>query len=179
VSEHPDTKSVVDLTSSSDLHETVIAVKWRPFGKSSNRLVMDWIPLIITPNWRDPVSLGEVEGVLHPSSLRPGPTDSKARSSRRGKEQTRPKTSEFGKPPTARRSDLRAGEKPRNETRDSPSPYTPAVTSKHTTRQKVEIVSTCAAPIRLGYRTDRVCVWRAGEFVGSGKGFPPRCDAAT
>ena len=64
VSEHLDTKSTVDQTSSSTIHVTMIVVKWRPFGKSSNPRVMDCIPSTIPRNSRDPVSLGEVEGVF-------------------------------------------------------------------------------------------------------------------
>jgi hypothetical protein len=64
VSKHFDTKHIADLTPSSEWKRTVIFVKWRPFGRSNNPRVMDWIQMYIH-NVRDPLSLGEVEGVLH------------------------------------------------------------------------------------------------------------------
>jgi len=45
VSEHLDTKSIVEVISCTENHATTIFVKWRPFGRSTNGLVMDWIPL--------------------------------------------------------------------------------------------------------------------------------------
>jgi hypothetical protein len=63
---------------------------------------------------RDPVSLGEVEGVFQASL--PGPRESKTRSSRRGKEQIRSKTSEKVE---IRWSDLRVGDNPWNGTRET------------------------------------------------------------
>ena len=50
------------------------------------------IPLIILRS-RDPVSLGDVEGAFHPSISTSEPNITNARSSRRGKEQMRSKTS--------------------------------------------------------------------------------------
>jgi hypothetical protein len=60
---------------------------------------------------RDPVNLGEVEGVVHVSS--PWLRKTHVRSSRRGKEQIRSKTSGEVE---VRCSDLRVGDNPRNGT---------------------------------------------------------------
>ena len=70
VSEHLDTKSIVELMSRSDYHDTVIAAKSRPFGKSNNRRVMGWIPSLVLCKSKDAVSLGEVNGVFHHSLSR-------------------------------------------------------------------------------------------------------------
>jgi hypothetical protein len=112
VSEHLDTKSVVDSASSLK-HHTVILVKRRPYGRSNNRRATAQIPPIAFSS-RDPVSLGEVEGVFQVSLPRWRETN--ARSSRRGKEQTRSKTS---KEVPIRRSDLRVGDNPWNGARES------------------------------------------------------------
>jgi hypothetical protein len=63
---------------------------------------------------RDPVSLGEVKGVFHASH--PPPKGTNPRSSRRGKEQIKSKTSRKTK---MRRSDLRVGENPWNWIRET------------------------------------------------------------
>ena len=91
MSEHLDNKSVMNLRFPSG-HSTVIFAKWRPPGRSNNRRVAGRIPVIILRS-RDPVSLGDVEGAFHPSVSNVGPNATKDRSSRRGKEQTRSKTS--------------------------------------------------------------------------------------
>jgi hypothetical protein len=62
---------------------------------------------------RDPVSLGEVGGMLHTSP--PWLGEITARSSRRGKEQIRSKTSGGVQ---VRRSDLRVGDNPWNRARE-------------------------------------------------------------
>ena len=141
VSEHFDTKSVVEVTSSLESHATTIFVKWRPFGRSNSRLAMGWIAPAALLNSRDPVSPGEVEGVVH-RPLGPGAGERNARSSRRGKEQMRPKTSESGRAMKFKRRDLRTGDNPYNGTRGTvPS----TLTSKCTTLQKEENVSGRAA----------------------------------
>jgi hypothetical protein len=112
VLEQLDTKSVVDLTSSSR-YATEILVKLRPFGRPTNRHTAGMIP----PNiLKDPVSLGEVEGVFHTSAAPPPLRVTKARSSRRGKEQMRSKIS---REVEVRRSDLRVGDNPWNGTRET------------------------------------------------------------
>ena len=69
MSEHPDTKSVVDLKSvSQSIHDNTILVKLSPFGRSNNRRVMGLIPPTTLRNSRDPVRLGEVEGGIHSST---------------------------------------------------------------------------------------------------------------
>src|SRR5258705_7961041 len=90
VSEHIDTKSVND-PESSPLHDTVILAKRRPSGNSNNRCVAKWIPPTALSS-RDPVSLGDVEGAFHPAASWDR-RETSIRSSRRGKEQTRSKTS--------------------------------------------------------------------------------------
>jgi len=65
VSEHLDTKSIVDSAASLK-HHTAILEKWRSPGRSHNRHTTDWIPDSDCKQ-RDPVSLGEVEGAFHPS----------------------------------------------------------------------------------------------------------------
>ena len=116
MSEHLDTKSVVEVTSCSESHDTAIVVKWGPFGRSKNRRTMGRIPPFIPCNSKDPVSLSEVEGVVHCPSVSPWSKQSNARSSRRGREQTRVKSSEFGRAVKVKRSDLRTGDNPCNET---------------------------------------------------------------
>jgi len=112
VSEHFDTKSVADLKSS-PMHVTVILAKWRPSGKFNNRRVVEWIPPL-TARFRDLVSLGDVEGGLHPTVPSSGQKSINSRSSRRGKEQMRSKTSEEVE---VRLSDLTTGENPKNGAR--------------------------------------------------------------
>ena len=151
VSEQPNIKSVVEVTSCSENHVTTIVVKWRPFGRSNSRRVMGWIPSVTLLNSRDPVSLGEVEGVVHCPSLCPREMEDNARSSRRGKEQMRPKISESGRVAKSKRRDLRTGDNPCNGTRVIPPWYNwPTVTSKRTTPQNEEIVSTCVALMGRG-----------------------------
>jgi hypothetical protein len=88
-------------------------VKWRPPGRSTNRRAAEWNPQVALRS-SDPVSLGEVEGVLHVSL--PGLGVTNARSSRRGKEQIRSKTSEGT---ALRLSDLRVDDNPWNGVRDT------------------------------------------------------------
>ena len=68
------------------------------------------IPLIILRS-RDPVSLRDVEGAFHPSISTSEPNITNARSSRRGKEQMRSKTSMKA---AVRWSDLRVDDNPWN-----------------------------------------------------------------
>ena len=68
VSQHPDTKSVVESKSAPWTHISEILVKWRPSGRSNNRRAVGQIPHI-APRSRDPVSFGEVEGVIHMSEV--------------------------------------------------------------------------------------------------------------
>jgi hypothetical protein len=114
VSEHPNTKSITEWTPPSSA--TMILVKWRPFGRLSNRRATEWIPPD-TFKLRDPVSLGEVGGMLHTSL--PWLGEINARSSRRGKEQIRSRTSGEVE---VRRSDLRVGDNPWNGARETRSP---------------------------------------------------------
>ena len=115
MSEHLDTKSVVTSRSSLE-HNTVIFIKWRPSGRSSNRRAARRVPLtILRP--RDPVSLGDVKGTFHPLGLLSGIKEASVRSLRRGKEQTRSKNSKLWT--DVRRSDLRVGESPCNGTREA------------------------------------------------------------
>jgi len=93
---HLDTKSIVALMSCSESHCTAILVKWMPFGRSNSRLVMDWIPSYAVSNLREPASLGEVEGGFHSPLIRLWPKETNVKSSRRGKDQTRPNISESG-----------------------------------------------------------------------------------
>jgi hypothetical protein len=83
VSEHLDTKSIVGPTPS-PRHATVILAKWRPSGRSTNRRTAERISLIVLRS-RDPVSLGEVEGVFHISVSLPGLRENNARSLRKGR----------------------------------------------------------------------------------------------
>ena len=108
VPKHLDNKFVADLTSSSLRHDIVIFVKWRPSGRSNNRRAMGRILPALMIRSRDPVSLGDVDGTFHSVVLREFKKNN-ARSSRRGKEQTRSKTSEDIKD---RRRDLMVGENP-------------------------------------------------------------------
>ena len=110
VSEHLDTKSVVEVISSLESHATTIVVKWRPFGRSNSRRMLGWIPPIPLLNSRDPVSLGEVEGAVHRPSLGSGLMERNVRSSRRGKEQIRAKISESGRAMKPKWRDLRTGD---------------------------------------------------------------------
>jgi hypothetical protein len=89
VLEQLNTKSVVDPSSSST-PAIMILVKWRPFGRLISRRTIGRIPSNRV-RLRDPVSLGEVEGVFHVSLPCVGEVNS--RSSRRGKEQIRSKMS--------------------------------------------------------------------------------------
>ena len=107
MSEHLDTKSIVDLRSSVR-DSIVILVKWGPPGRLINRRMAVRIPVNRLRS-RDPVSLGEVEGVSHTSLL--CARVSNARSSRRGKEQIISKTSGGVE---VKRGDLRAGDNPWN-----------------------------------------------------------------
>ena len=68
------------------------------------------IPLIILRS-RDPASLGDVEGAFHPSVSASESSTINARSSRRGKEHTRSKTSIKA---AVRWSDLRVDDDPWN-----------------------------------------------------------------
>jgi len=97
LSAHIDTNFIVNLTSSSESHGTRIFVKWMPFGRSNNRRVMVRTPSNSVSTLRVPLSLGEVGGAFHRPPACPGPTESSVRSSRRGKEQMRPKISESGR----------------------------------------------------------------------------------
>jgi hypothetical protein len=112
VSEHLDTKSVVDSTSSSR-HASVILAKRRSPRRANNPYTAGRMPPIPLSS-RDPVSLGEVEGVFRAPS--PLLRATNARSSRRGKEQIRSNTS---KEIAVRQSDLRAGDNPWNGARES------------------------------------------------------------
>jgi hypothetical protein len=112
VSEHLDTKSVIDLTSSLR-HDVSILAKRRPPGRLSNRRAAGRIAPRATSS-REPVSLGEVEGVSHASPPRLRKTN--ARSSRRGKEQISSKISDEV---DIIRSDVRVGDNPWNGTRET------------------------------------------------------------
>ena len=117
MSEHLDTKLIAKSIPSSERQCTVIFVKWRPFGSSNNRRTVDRVLWNIHIS-RDPLSLGEVEGVLHLPPLWSKPSKANVRSSRRGREQIRPKTSEFSRWGDLRRSDLIAGDNPYSGTRE-------------------------------------------------------------
>ena len=110
MSEHLDTKSVVEVISSLESHATTIVVKWRPFGRSNSRRMMGWIPPIPLLNSRDPVRLGGAEGAVHRPSLGSGLMKRNVRSLRRGKEQIRAKISESGRAMKVLRRDLRTGD---------------------------------------------------------------------
>ena len=104
VSEHLDTKSIANPTSWKEADSTIIRLKCRPFGRSNNPWITDFIPPCIH-NSRDPFNLGEVRGLIHVSGgWRARVTN--ARSSRRGKEQMRSKALETWMELEARRSDL-------------------------------------------------------------------------
>ena len=115
MSEHFDTRSVIDSTSPST-HITVTLVKWRPFGRPSNRHAAGRAHRPNVLRLRVPVSLGEVEGVSHMSF--PRVREINSRSSRRGKEQIRSKTS---REVEVKRSDLRVGDSPRKWIRETSS----------------------------------------------------------
>ena len=158
VPEHLDTKYIVDKMSPPENHGTAIFVKWRPFGRSNNRRVVEPIPSIIR-NSRDPVSLGEVDGMFHPPFARRRLRETKPRSSRRGREQTRPKISESGREVRVRWSDLRTGENPRSGTRETLwSCHRSVSTVNCKTPQKVSKVCTSAAVMSWGWQMDRVRV---------------------
>jgi len=90
VFEHLEIKSITESLSSTE-SPNVILVKWRPPGRAQNRRVMERISQIDC-RVREPVSFGDVTGAFHPSaSSLMGLIN--ARSSRRGKEQMRSKTS--------------------------------------------------------------------------------------
>ena len=91
VPEHLDTNSVVDSKSLAR-HDTLIFVKWRPSGKSNNRHTAARNPPIVLRS-RDPVSLGDLKGAFHLSGSLSEPKQTNDRSSRRGNEQTRLKSS--------------------------------------------------------------------------------------
>ena len=106
--EHLDTSCIIDKMSPWESHGTAIFVKLRPFGRYDNQSVMEWIPSIRRSS-RDPVSLGEVEEVFHPISLRRWARETNARSSRTGKEQMGLKISGFGREMKVGGRDLRTG----------------------------------------------------------------------
>jgi len=119
VPEHPVTKSAADLKSAPSTNTNTIFVKLRQFGRSNNRRVIGSIPPTALRNSREPVSLGEVEGAMYPSISFPESKTSHAKSSRRGNEHMRPKTS-GGRPRVdSRRSDLIVGDNPWNGTRET------------------------------------------------------------
>jgi len=96
------------------------------------------------------VNLGELKGVLQLSSPRWKPRENNPRSSRRGREQMRQRTSEFGREVKTRRSDVITGDNPCKGARMAyPSFPRPLVsTFKCTTPQKAEIISASAAVVR-------------------------------
>jgi len=108
----PDTKSVAD-PKSWPVHDTVISVKRRPSGRSNKRRTAEWIPPIAL-RYRDPVNLGDVEGALLPRVPPSRRRSVKNRSSRRGKEEMKSKTSKVVE---VILSDLTAGENPKNGAR--------------------------------------------------------------
>jgi len=154
---HPPPDSSRPSYTQRNREKVAILVKWRPLGRSNNSLVVGWIPLNIC-NSRDPVNLGELTGVLHLSpprwEQRRGETNT--RSSRRGKEQMRPKTFEFGRRVKTKRSDLMTGENPCKGTRETPLSYPLISTFKRTTPQKDAMISASAAVTK--WRMDRVRV---------------------
>ena len=158
VSEHPDTKSVVDLKSAILTHTSTIFVKWRPFGRPSSCCTAGPIPSIVLHNSRDPVSFGEVKGVLH---LSVQPKANSVRFSRRGKEHTKSKTSEGGMELQRRRSDLMVGGNPWNGTRETCS-QPKMSTRKCTTPLKARIQGPASVPAVAVNRIptiERVRVW--------------------
>ena len=118
VLEQPDTKSVVDLKSASSTHANTIFVKLGPFGRSNNRRVIGVIPPPPQYKWRDPVNLGEVNGGVHPSTPFQYLKTNNVKSSRRGYEHRRLRTSESWTWVNCRQSDLTLGDNPWNGTRE-------------------------------------------------------------
>ena len=108
VLEHLDTKSIADPTSRRENKHTTILLKCKPFGRSNSPWETDWKPPS-TCSSRHPVNLGEVRGLVHVSATR-GMREVNARSSRRGREQIRPKVFESGVKAEIRRSDLMTAE---------------------------------------------------------------------
>ena len=68
VSEHFDTKFIVELMSSDTIHGTAVLLKSRSFGRFKNRPVTSWSPSLRS-NSRDPVNLDEARGSFHASCL--------------------------------------------------------------------------------------------------------------
>ena len=94
-----------------------ILEKLRPFGKVINPRAIEKLLLVRAS---DPVSFGEVGGVSHVSSFLPPDTWWKERSSRRGKEQMRPRISGRAGGVAKRKSrDLSVGDNPRNPVRET------------------------------------------------------------
>src|SRR5579872_5583967 len=92
VSEHLDTKLCIDLTSPEVSQSTVILLRCRPFGMSSNRSTVDFIPPL-KRNPSDPDNLGDVLGGFHTSSCFQKRRPNSHRSSSSGREQTKANTS--------------------------------------------------------------------------------------
>ena len=93
------------------------------------------------------------------------------RSSRREKEQTRPKIRDSGSAVEDKEKDLRIGENAWKGARVT-SELLLLLTSNRTTREKVRIQppsSPSAATTTSRHLTDRVCVWCGGELEGSAK----------
>lgn len=129
VSEHLDTKSVVDSMSWAENNHTTILLKCRPFGRSNNRWVTDQFHPPMHKS-RVPVNLGDVGGLAQ-GSWRRAVRETNARSSRWGREQMRPKSFESEREENNRRSDLITAEKPCNGTREmSESNKSPVSTFK-------------------------------------------------
>jgi hypothetical protein len=153
VLEHLDTKSITEWIPSS--RRTAILVKWRPFGRLSNRPAKGRIPPNILRS-RNPVSLGEVRGMFHASLPLLGEIN--ARSSRRGKEQIRSKMS--GEIQT-RRSDLRVADIPWNGARGTRSQR--GASKCKCTRlwnARIQPPSSTSAAVIIGIpRTVRLRVW--------------------
>ena len=159
VSEHLDTKFVVEAMSSGTSHGTVTLLKCRPSGRSNNRSVTDWSPSFRS-NLRDPVNLGEVGGLFHASCLLRASRETNVRSSRRWKEQMKLKISEFWRCVKLRWSDVTTGENPCNGTRGIRASVHELVSNRRcTTLQNVRSVSVSTAVIGTGYKMDRVCVF--------------------
>ena len=114
--------------------------------------------------------LGEVEGAFHSMRLCPRLREIKAKSSRRGKEQMRPKISESRREIKDKYMDLRIEEKPCNGVSEThPSRHAQVITSKHSTPENVSISARIGGSDDVGVTRNRV--WCAGEFVGSRKAF--------
>jgi len=107
VSEHLDTKLITGSAPSMG-NPNEILVKRRPFGRAHNRCVTERISQVVL-RYRDPVDLGDVDGGFHPSASVLEWRLTNARSSRRGKEQTRSKIS---REVETRASDLMVGDNP-------------------------------------------------------------------